>query len=801
MRAAARLTITGVVQGVGFRPFVHRLAVQHELAGWVRNLSGQVEIHVEGEPSALRAFSSALPAQLPTLARIETLSSAVDDVDGADGFRIIASRDAPDARLPVPPDVVTCDACAAEVFDPASRRYRYPFTTCTDCGPRYTVIESLPYDRERTSLRAFPLCARCQQEYESPADRRFHAESTACPDCGPHLRYVAVNSVDNPITGDDQALRAAANALRAGEIVAVRGLGGFHLAVDATDELAVSRLRVRKRRDAKPLACMVRTVDDVRRWTAPTDIELEWITSRERPIVLLARRHGVEGADALTLAPGLAPGLDRVGLMLPSTPLHHLLLEMVDRPLVMTSGNLADEPLAAGNDEAMQRLLHIADGLLLHDREIVARIDDSVIRLAGASPIVIRRARGYAPLPLSIPVASPVPILAVGAHLKNTFTLVHGNQAFVSPHIGDLDSMEALSHWQAVRGRYQSLFRITPGAIVADLHDGYLSTRAAEEAATAAGLRTVLRVQHHHAHVAAVAAEHGVTDRVLGLAFDGTGAGTDGTVWGMEFLLADLLDFQRVAHLRPAPLPGGDAAVRAPWRALAGFLSLDRDAFASCALSTPPVTALEARVVQQQIDQSVNAPLASSAGRLFDAVASLLGVCQVARFEGEAAMQLEACAGYGPGVALPFPVVDCATSDGPVLDPVPLLVALCERQARGVSVQQLAADFHESLIRGSVALTTRLADTHQVYSVALGGGCFQNARLLTGMGRQIRAAGLSVLTARRLPANDGGVSFGQAAIAAARLANDAAGITAGFAPAFVGAEFDQRRALARAHGV
>ncbi|MEQ1692885.1 MAG: carbamoyltransferase HypF [Gemmatimonas sp.] len=796
MRTAARLTITGVVQGVGFRPFVHRLAVQHGLAGWIRNLSGQVEIHVEGEPAALSAFSTALPVRLPPLAHIDTLASTVDVVDGAAGFRIIPSRMAAATRLPVPSDVVTCDDCEVELFDPHSRRFRYPFTTCTNCGPRYSVIEALPYDRERTSLRAFPLCEQCVREYESPDDRRFHAESTACPTCGPQLRYVTCTDLNAAaITGDEPALQAAARALRAGDIVALRGLGGFHLAVDATNETAVARLRARKRRDAKPLACMVRTVEDVRRWAAPTAAELMWITSRERPIVLLARNT----QETSVLASGLAPGLDRVGLMLPSTPLHHLLLELVDRPLVMTSGNLADEPLAADNDEAMHRLLHIADALLLHDRDIVARIDDSVVRLAGSSPIIIRRARGYAPLPLTLPIPSPVPLLAVGAHLKNTFALVHGGQAFVSPHIGDLDTLEALTHWQAVRARYEALFRVAPAVVVADLHDGYLSTRAALEAADGGGLGAVIRVQHHHAHIAAVAAEHGVTDRVLGLAFDGTGAGADGTVWGMEFLVADLRTFTRVAHLRPAPLPGGDAAVRAPWRTLLGFQSLDRNAFAPFTAHAPAVSEIERRVVERQIAQSINAPMASSAGRLFDAVAALLGLAQVARFEGEAAMLVEASAGQHVGVVLPFPVA--AKPDGMLtLDPVPLLAALRERQHRGVDTEQLAADFHDSFTRGVVALTTRLADAHRVYTIALGGGCFQNARLVTSVSREIRSAGLSVLTARRMPANDGGISFGQAAIAAARLASASERTRAGFASTFADADDYQRLARKRTNG-
>lgn len=768
-RKAARVTVAGVVQGVGFRPFVHRLANEFDVVGWVRNASGQVEIHVEGDADAVDAFAAAIPLRLPTLARIDTINAAIDIIEGAADFRILDSQDVATARLQVPADVVTCEACRAELFDPSNRRFHYPFATCTDCGPRYTVIEALPYDRERTSLRTFPLCAACQREYDSPQDRRFHAESTACPDCGPHLRFVVNDGqLLSDVIGDDAVLRAAADALKAGGIVAVRGLGGFHVAVDATNSAAVTRLRLRKRRDAKPLACMVRSIAEAEQYADITAAESQWLSSRERPIVLVTLRALATGDADRALAPAVAPGLDRVGLMLPSTPLHYLLLDLIDRPLVMTSGNLADEPLAADNAEARERLSHIADAMVLHDRDIVARVDDSVVRLAGERPILLRRARGYAPLPIGSPISSPVPLLAVGAHLKNTFTFLHGAHAYVSPHIGDLDSIAAVTHWRAVRDRYASLFRIQPEAVVADLHDGYLSTREAETIVREQGLGPLIRVQHHHAHIAAVAAEHGVTHRVLGVAFDGTGAGTDGNVWGMEFLTADLSGFERVAHLRPAPLPGGDRAVRMPWRTLAGYLSLNADVFTPFAIHPPHVSDLEQRIVAQQIAHALNAPLASSAGRLFDAVASLLDLCHVARFEGDAAMQLEACANDYVGAVLPFPWH--MNRDGMwTLDPVPLLVALLEGRARGDLKEQLAADFHESVAFASIDLAIRLAEEHGLETIVLAGGCFQNARLLTTMSRRATAMGFRVLTAQRLPTNDGGISYGQAVVGAAQL--------------------------------
>jgi len=771
MRTAVRLTITGVVQGVGFRPFVHRLANQHHVAGWVRNQAGQVDIHAEGATADLRAFSEALPRRVPPTATIETMTTAFEHASGLSGFRIVESADLSEATPVVSPDIATCDACIAEMLNSENPRYRYAFISCVDCGPRYAVIHALPYDRERTSLRKFPLCGACTNDYGSPGNRRFHAESIACPECGPHLTFEKVGDGtplcrNGVVDSDDMCVDASANVILAGGVVAVRGIGGFHLAVDATNANAVARLRTRKRRDAKPLACMFANVVDIQRWTTPTAPQLQWLSSRQRPIVLVALRHDV----LEPIAPGVCPGLEEIGAMLPSTALHHLLLAKVGRPLVMTSGNLNNEPLAASNDEARARLRNVADAFLMHDREIVARLDDSVIRLAGARPIFIRRARGYAPLPLSLPVASPVPLLAVGAHLKNALTLVRGDSAYVSPHIGDIDSLESLTHWTSVRLRYQQLFRIVPRAFVADAHDGYPTTQLAMALATEFDA-PFIRVQHHHAHIAAVAAEHHVTAPVIGLAFDGTGAGADGTVWGMEFLRSSLASCERVGHLKPAPLPGGNAAVRAPWRSLAGFMSVNPSAFEKLVVGRDGITHTEQRVVQQQIAGRINTPMASSAGRLFDAVASLLGVCHHAQFEGQPAMLLEALAGTTRGTKLPFPVAH--SSSGMLeLDFTPLLVALTERKMAGVSTQQLAADFHESVASSACALTGQLAETYNTRTVVLSGGCFQNARLLTRTRELLTGSKREVLVATKLPANDGGISYGQAAVAAAQLAEN-----------------------------
>ena len=512
---AVRLRVKGVVQGVGFRPFVHRLAVRYGVAGWVLNAAGDVQIQVEGLPEDLSAFMQALWVETPPLARIESVERIPCAPIGLDTFTIRDSREEPDHRQPVAPDVAVCAACEAELFDPANRRFRYPFITCTDCGPRFTMIEAMPYDRERTSMRVFAQCPDCLREYHLPEDRRHHSETNSCPACGPRVWVEVPSSPPDPLSvperGDalsfpspegrgDQGVRIAAELLVGGNIVAIRGLGGFHLAVDATNEQAVQRLRVRKQRDAKPLAIMVRTLAEARALAHVDPGEADVLTSRERPIVVLKRRR-VDWP-----APSLAPGLATVGVMLAYTPLHHLLLEAAGRPLVMTSGNRSEEPIATANDDARRRLAGIADAFLLHDREIVARCDDSVVRLAGDAPLFVRRARGYAPLPLDLPLASPVPLVAVGAHLKSTFTLVHGRRAFVSPHIGDLENLETLEHFQATLDAYRRLFHIEPVLAVRDLHPGYLSTRIAGDL----GLERIMPVQHHHAHVAAVLAEHGV---------------------------------------------------------------------------------------------------------------------------------------------------------------------------------------------------------------------------------------------------------------------------------------------------
>lgn len=768
-RRHCRVHVAGIVQGVGFRPFVHRLATRHRLDGWVRNASGRVEIELDGPDADVAAFLADLTAEAPPLARIDrVVAQDVDDASSAavdDGFRILESVSSEGGRRPVPADVAMCDACERELFDPHDRRAGYPFVTCTNCGPRYTVIESLPYDRERTTMRWFTQCPECAREYETPGDRRHHSETNSCPACGPKL-WIALpgERVESPPADADSAgaLRLAASLLRGGGILAVRGVGGFHLAVDATNDDAVRRLRERKRRDAKPFAVMVRALADVGAIARLEGREAELLEARERPIVLLAAR------ERSAIAPSVAPGLATIGVMLAYSPLHHLLLAAVGRPLVMTSGNRSEEPIAASIPDGIERLSAIADLFLLHDREIVSPVDDSVIRViggpSGGAPAFVRRARGFAPKSIPLPRAAATPILAVGGHLKSTFTLAAGGDAYVSPHLGDLDSLETLRHFRATLDRYSRLFRIVPRVVARDLHAGYLSTRIADEME----VERRIPVQHHHAHVAAVLGEHNFDRPVIGVSYDGTGAGDDGTAWGAELFVADQRQYERVGHLRPVPLPGGDLAVRTPWRSALGYSSLEPSMAATFANALDGVPDDERHAAELQVRRGFNAPLASSMGRLFDAAAALLGVCRVARFEGDAAMRLEALAGSRRAEPLPFPARTNALGRLE-LDPIPLLSALGDRMRAGVSIEDLAAAFHESLAAASAALATDLCTERGIRTVALGGGVFQNARLTQSLRARLEDAGLRVLLPLALPANDGGLSYGQAVVAAAVL--------------------------------
>jgi hydrogenase maturation protein HypF len=758
-----RFAVRGIVQGVGFRPFVWNLGTRLGLNGWVCNTSGAVIIEVEGGRLALDSFATALHSEAPRLARIDAVEAVPMAVVGDQGFRIVESRVVDGEYQPIAPDAATCPECVADILNPADRRYRYPFTNCTNCGPRFTIIEDVPYDRPLTTMRHFTMCGTCRQEYEHPADRRFHAQPNACPECGPRLWFADAGGAE--LRGDPISLAAA--SITHGEIIALKGLGGFQLCCDATNDTAVGRLRRRKHRPAKPFAIMCRNTEAVRELCAVGDEELELLEGSARPIVLLERRRDRASA---TLASAVAPGLQELGVMLPYTPMHHLLLGAARGPLVMTSGNLSEEAIAKDNDEGLQRLGGIADRFLLHDREIYARYDDSVARVVDGTVHMVRRARGYCPLPVRIDTGEEH-VLALGAHLKNTFCVVHDGNAFTGPHIGDLDSPRTLDHQDEALRIYLHLFRTSPATVAADLHPDYASTRLAEDWWNS-GARTV-RVQHHHAHIASVLAEHGLRGTVLGVAFDGVGLGPDTSIWGGEFLLCDERSYRRAGHIAAVRQPGGDACAREGWRMAIAYL-----AAAGALGEVPPAWFNDGAGAPDQrrwrlvsrLATSEAAPITTSAGRLFDAVASAIGVAHVSTFEAEAAMRLEALATWA-GEPSTSDYLDVGLSDGhpAVLDTVQLVRTLFLERQRGREVEALAAMFHESLARGIVNMCLRITADVGVNRVALSGGVFQNALLLSRVRLLLRERGLFVYTNQQVPANDGGISLGQALVAASQI--------------------------------
>jgi hydrogenase maturation protein HypF len=799
-----RVEIHGAVQGVGFRPFVYRLATEQALTGWVINDTRGVFIEVEGPQPELARFLKRLPAEQPPRAIIHSLEAAWLEPAGYEHFEIRHS-DAQGAKtVLVLPDIATCADCLGEVLDPADRRHRYPFTNCTNCGPRFTIIQALPYDRPNTTMRQFVLCPECQTEYQDPLDRRFHAQPNACPVCGPRLTLYGRQQTTaggrwSAVAEGNDALHRTAHALRAGQVAAVKGLGGFHLMLDARNVDAIARLRERKPRRDKPFALMARDLDQAKALCEIPPQAEELLTSAESPIVLLRRR-----AEA-PVAENVAPGNPTLGVMLPYTPLHHLLLRELDFPVIATSGNLTDEPICTDENEAIQRLGHIADLFLVHDRPIARHVDDSVAWVVGGEARLLRRARGYAPLPVLV--SRPIPaILAVGAHLKNTVALSVDRQVFISQHIGDLETAEAMNAFERVIADFLRLYEATPVAIAHDMHPDYLSTRWAQEGRLETrpertrrirGGRflddqspiSLIAVQHHHAHLASCLAENGVEGPALGVTWDGTGYGTDGTVWGGEFLLGDAADFTRVAHLRPFRLPGGDAAIKEPRRvALATLWELYGDTVSDWE-DLAPVKALspaERRVLVQMLEGGLNAPVTTSAGRLFDAVAALLDLHQDVTFEGQAAMALEFVADPTVGDAYPLPVTttkDEGQSPGDqnhpssfvilrplslVLDWGPLIEAVLEDLQQGVKPGIIAGRFHNALAEAILAVAQAVGHRR----VALTGGCFQNRFLTERATRRLSEAGFEVLLHHQVPPNDGGISLGQVAVAAARLERD-----------------------------
>lgn len=759
-RSRRRFVVHGIVQGVGFRPFVHALATELGLAGAVHNDSGGVVAEVEGTPAAVAAFAARLRTEPPPLAVVERVLETPVPPCGGSGFRIDASARSSADRTLAAPDVATCDDCLAELRDPADRRYRHPFLTCTHCGPRFTITTDLPYDRANTTMAGFPMCAACAREYRDPTDRRFHAQPIACPDCGPRLEFVA--PAGEPVTGTEPALAAARRLLAGGGVLAVKGLGGYHLACRAGDDAAVVRLRERKRRGAKPFAVLVRDLATVERLTVVDESAARLLTDRARPIVLLPRRTGAgEVADAV------APGNPDLGVLLPYTPLHHLLLgDGPDGPgpaaLVLTSGNLGGEPIVADDDEALTRLAGLADGWLRHDRPIHVPCDDSVLRVVDGEVVPVRRSRGYAPLPVTLPVSVP-PTLAVGADLKNACAVGSGRRAWLSGHIGDMDD---LATWQAATAAERHLEHLTgvrPQRLVADAHPGYRSRAWAHE--RAAG-RPVDTVQHHHAHVAALMAEHGYdgSTPIVGMAFDGTGYGTDGAVWGGEVLVADYAGFDRFAHLGYVPLAGGDASVHRPYRMALAHLAAAGVAWDD---DLPPVAACPGRelvALAHQLRTGLGCVPTSSMGRLFDAVASLAGVRHVVDFEAQAAIELEAQARRAPPgeQGYRFGVVD---GEPVVADPGPVVRAVVEDVRAGVPAGVIGARFHAAVADLVVVLARRLRAERGLIAVGLTGGVFQNALLLSATGRALAADGFTVLRHRLVPPNDGGLALGQLLVA------------------------------------
>ena len=749
-----RIEMRGTVQGVGMRPWIYRVAHEHGVTGRVWNQTGGVTIEVFGDADSLSGFVEALEHDQPPAAVIESLDASPIPAEDAADFVIVHSVAGTERRVSIPPDLATCPECAAEIVDPADRRYRYPFTNCTNCGPRFTIATDVPYDRPATTMAPFVMCARCQAEYDDPLNRRFHAQPNACPVCGPRL--TAVRPSGEPIDAPDP-IRFAADALTDGLIVAVKGIGGFHLACDATSWAAVSRLRLRKRRDEKPLAVMVRDIAAAERLAVLDDAAKALLESVERPIVLVPRRAGAPVADEV------APRNPLLGLMLPYTPLHHLLLADTGVPLVMTSANLSEEPIAYRNDEAIARLADIADVLLVHDREIMTRCDDSVATIIAGAPTLLRRSRGFVPRAITLHETIDTPVLACGALLKNTFCLAHGDQAWFGPHIGDLENAETFEAYQDAIARMERFLGVRGEIVAHDLHPDYLSTRYAFDRT-----RRTVPVQHHHAHVASAIAEHGIDGPVIGVAYDGTGYGTDGTAWGGEILVGDAHAFTRAATFRPLPLAGGDAAIRQPWRIA---LALLVDAFGDAA----PLDALELfrvvpeadlRGVRQMLATGLNAPLARGVGRYFDAFGALVLVRARARYEGQVAFELNMAAAPEENGRYEH-AVDHLTPR-PEIDLRPAVHGVVADLLDGVPASIVSARFHNTIAAATVAAVCAAArEVHAARTpVVLTGGCFQNARLAESISATLRARH-DVYLHRRVPPGDGGIALGQAVIAAA----------------------------------
>ncbi|MCL4247299.1 MAG: carbamoyltransferase HypF [Anaerolineae bacterium] len=766
-RRRVRLLVRGIVQGVGFRPFVYGLAQRYRLGGHVGNNGAGVFIEIEGDSDALTAFQTALVEQAPPLARIEAVTVEPLEATGGMSFIIVESEAQAVVSALIPPDLAICDDCLRELFDPSDRRYHYPFINCTNCGPRFSIIEQLPYDRAATTMASFAMCPDCAAEYHDPSNRRFHAQPNACPVCGPQVWYTLAGSTQADAAPTDtrgaDAIAAAKAALADGKIVAVKGLGGFHLACAATRDDAVMRLRERKGRVDKPFAIMARDLDAARQIAFVSDDEAQLLTSRERPILLL-RKHPGSALSAL-----VAPGNAYVGVMLPYTPLHYLLID--DTPLVMTSGNYSDEPIVKDNEAALAALTPLVDAFLFHDRPIQARCDDSVVRIYEGHELPVRRSRGYTPFPVRLPFEVKT-LLATGGELKNTFCLTQDHYAFMSQHIGDMENLETLDAYGRAVDHLCSLYHAEPEAVVCDLHPGYMTTDWAAKYAAARDI-PLLRVQHHHAHIAGAMAEHQLdgTQPVIGVCFDGTGYGTDGAIWGGEVLVADYAGFRRAAHLKYVPLPGGDAAIKRPYRLALAHLWAAGVAWDDALAPVAACSETEQRVLRRQFETGFKTVSSSSMGRLFDAVAALIGLRQTITYEAQAAIELEGL--------LP-PLGDASDEDGytfalhndgdgRLIDPVPVIAAVVDDLLQCTPPAIMAARFHAAVADVIARLCALLREETGLSVVALSGGVFQNVHLLDATVQRLRSGGFSVHTHKTVPANDGGLALGQAIIGCRQL--------------------------------
>jgi len=759
----AALLVRGVVQGVGFRPFVYRLALEEGLAGFIGNDTDGVTIEVEGPVDRVEAFHARLRAEAPPLARIDSVVAREAAATEEKGFRIVVSEVLGRVNTGIPADAATCLECLHELLDPADRRYRYPFLNCTNCGPRFTITRRIPYDRPQTSMAQFKMCAACQAEYDDPLNRRFHAQPNACWECGPRVWLVGANG--EAIAADD-AVAGSIERLVAGQIVAIKGIGGFHLSVDAANNAAVMRLRERKRRYGKPLAVMVRDVEAARAICTLTETEEALLITSARPIVLARKK------DGYGIAEGVAPGIPWLGVYLPYAPLQHLLFaDPRVQALVMTSANLSEEPIAIDNDEAQSRLGAIADAFLMHDREILQRCDDSVMAVVDGAPQLIRRARGFVPLGVELPLDAP-PLLAVGGHLKNVFALAQGRYIYQSQHLGDLENLTGLEFFRESLDHLMRTFEIEPETVVHDLHPGYLSTQWAGEWARERGLG-LIAVQHHHAHVAGCMAEHGLEGPVIGLSLDGTGYGSDGRIWGGEVLICRMESFERFAHLEYVPMPGGEAAIREPWRMAMGHLhAAGFDVESSEMLSLLGASKQETRVLLRMMERGVNAPLTSSLGRLFDAAAAVVLGRRVVDYEAQAAIELEGLAvdeADEAGYAIEMLGGDWAAREPMKISVAPLWRELIEDLRAGVSKARIAGRFHAGVAAGFVRAAVLARSATGLSMVALSGGCMHNRRLARLLRDGLETEGFQVFQHRNVSPGDGGLSYGQVAVAAARI--------------------------------